>query len=52
MASLAGYAPDDRTARIMLSIVAEPGDAKVGRLLNRIGGAETIRLLDTDELMP
>lgn len=52
MASLADYAPDERTARIMLSIVAEPGDARVGRLLNRVGGAETIRLLDTDTAMP
>lgn len=52
MASLADYAPDDRTARVMLSIVAEPGDARVGRLLNRVGGVETIRLLDTDTAMP
>lgn len=52
MASLADYAPDERTARVMLSIVAEPGDARVGRLLNRIGGVETIRLLDTDTAMP
>lgn len=52
MASLADYAPDERTARIMLSIVAEPGDARVGRLLHRVGGVETIRLLDTDGPMP
>lgn len=52
MTSLVGYARDERAARIMLSIVAEPGDARVGRLLNRVGGAETIRLLDTGGPMP
>lgn len=52
MASLTDYAPDERTARVMLSMVAESGDARVGRLLARIGGVETIRLLDTDTAMP
>lgn len=53
MASLADYTPDERTARVMLSIIAEPADSRVGRLLGRVGAVETIRLLDTsDGAMP
>lgn len=53
MASLADYTPDERTARVMLSIIAEPADSRVGRLLGRVGAVETIRILDTsDGAMP
>lgn len=52
MAFLADYAADERTARVMLSMIAEPADANVGHLLHREGGLETLRLLDTDGPMP
>ena len=52
MAFLADYAESERTARVMLSMIAEPADANVGRLLRREGGIETLRLLDTDGPMP
>ncbi|GAA2089429.1 DNA-processing protein DprA [Brevibacterium salitolerans] len=52
MVALANYASDERTARVMLSMIVEPADANVGRLLRREGGIETLRLLDTDGPMP
>lgn len=52
MVSLADYAPDERTSRVMLSMLTEPDDANVGRLLRREGGIETLRLLDTDGPVP
>ncbi|GAA3847036.1 DNA-processing protein DprA [Brevibacterium ammoniilyticum] len=52
MASLADFADGERTARVVLSMVAEPADANVGRLLRREGGMETLRLLDADGPMP
>lgn len=47
MASLADYAPDEGTARVILSMIAEPANVTVGRLLQREGGIETLRLLET-----
>lgn len=52
MVSLADYARDERTARVMLSMILEPDDANVGRLLRREGGIETLRLLDAGGPMP
>ena len=52
MVSLADYAPDERTARVMLSMIAEPADVNVGRLLRHEGGIETLRLLDADGPVP
>lgn len=52
MVSLADYARDERTARVMLSMIVEPDDANVGRLLRREGGIETFRLLDMGGPMP
>lgn len=52
MVSLADYARDERTARVMLSMIVEPDDANVGRLLRREGGIETLRLLDAGGPMP
>ena len=37
MVALADYASDERTARVMLSMMAEPADRTVGRLLRREG---------------
>ncbi|MEX3564771.1 DNA-processing protein DprA [Micrococcus endophyticus] len=46
MVALADYASDERTARVMLSMMIEPADRTVGRLLRREGAVETLRLLD------
>lgn len=47
MASLADYAPDEGTARVILSMIAEPANVTVGRLLRQEGGIETLRALET-----
>ena len=51
MVALADYASDERTVRVMLSMMAEPADRTVGRLLRREGAVETLRLLDTGRSM-
>src|SRR5690606_12058773 len=52
MVALADYASDERTARVMLSMMIEPADRTVGRLLRREGAVETLRLLDAGGSMP
>ena len=52
MVALADYASDERMARVMLSMMIEPADRTVGRLLRREGAVETLRLLDTGGPMP
>lgn len=52
MAPLADYARDERTARAILTVIASPGDATVGRLLHREGGVEALRLLDSNRGIP
>ncbi|OYN92410.1 hypothetical protein [Parenemella sanctibonifatiensis] len=52
MVALANYASDERTARVMLSMMIEPADRTVGRLLRREGAVETLRLLDAGGPMP
>lgn len=52
MVTLADYASDERTARVMLSMIVEPDDANVGRLLRREEAVETLRLLDAGGPMP
>ena len=52
MAGIADLAPDERRARILLSILSEPDDAITGRVLAREGGIETIRLLEGDGAVP
>lgn len=52
MVALADYASDERTARVMLSMMIEPADRTVGRLLRREGAVETLRLLDAGGPMP
>ncbi|WP_300343896.1 DNA-processing protein DprA [Nesterenkonia sp.] len=46
MARLAEQVAGERQARMALSMIAEPGDAATGRLLHRVGGVETLRLLE------
>ena len=52
MVALADYTSDERTARVMLSMMIEPADRAVGRLLRREGAVETLRLLDAGGSMP
>ncbi len=41
MASLSGVARDERTARMVLSMLVEPNDPVTGRILARFGAVET-----------
>lgn len=52
MDSMAAQAHDDRTARIALVLFAEPDDPTTGRLVERVGAAETLRLLASDGAVP
>jgi len=52
MTNLTDLATDERTARMVLSMIAEPNDSTTGRLLTRVGAVETIRLLETDSMVP
>lgn len=52
VANLADLATDERTARMALSMIAEPNDSTTGRLLTRVGAVETIRLLEADSMVP
>lgn len=49
MAKLAEQAKGEQHARMMLSMIAEPDDAATGRVLHRVGGVETLRLLEDDQ---
>lgn len=49
MARLAEQAKGERQARMMLSMIAEPDDATTGRILHRVGGVETLRLLEDEQ---
>lgn len=52
MTSFTELAPDERAARMVLSMITEPDDAVTGRLLTRLGGLETLGLLDRDGKVP
>ena len=52
MPSLSEIAGDERTARMVLSMVVEPEDAVTGRLLATVGGVETLRLAESDGPVP
>ncbi|MFX4273305.1 DNA-processing protein DprA [Pseudarthrobacter sp. J1738] len=52
MDTITGLATDERSARILLTTISEPGDARTGTLLRRLGGVETLRLLDTETIAP
>ena len=43
---------DERTARMLLAVLSEPGDSVTGRMLNRLGAVETVGLLDRDDPAP
>lgn len=48
MAGLRNVAGDERTARMVLSMLLEPNDPMTGRVLARLGAVETLRLVDAD----
>ena len=52
MPSLSEIARDERTARMVLSMLVEPEDAVTGRLLATVGGVETLRLAESDIRAP
>lgn len=52
MSSLSEIAGDERTARMVLSMLVEPDDAVTGRLLATVGGVETLRLAESDSRVP
>ena len=52
MSGVAGLGVDERRARVVLALLAEPDDPVTGRLLRRLGAVETLGLLDTDTTVP
>lgn len=52
MAKLAERVHGEPTARALLTMFAEPADAETGRILARVGGIETLLLLESDEPVP
>lgn len=52
MASLVGQLQGERQARMALSMIAEPNDQLTGGLLRRVGGIETIRLIQDGDRVP
>lgn len=46
MTQLAEQVQGERAARMVLSMIADPNDAPTGRVLARVGGVETLRLID------
>lgn len=49
MGRLAEQVNGERQARMMLSMIAEPDDVITGRVLYRVGGVETLRLLEDEQ---
>lgn len=52
MSSLTDFAPDDRSARTLLSIVSAPNDKETGRLLANFGAVEVVNLIESDAGVP
>ncbi|UBH24007.1 DNA-protecting protein DprA [Micrococcus porci] len=52
MSGVAGLGVDERRARVVLALLAEPDDPVTGGLLRRLGAVETLGLLDTDTTVP
>ena len=45
-------ASDERTARIILAVASEPGDAVTGLMIRTVGASETVARVVADELPP
>ncbi|WP_297742112.1 DNA-processing protein DprA [uncultured Tessaracoccus sp.] len=52
MATVADQVRDERTARIMLSMIVDPDDPMTGKVVHWVGGRETLRLLESDLRVP
>lgn len=52
MPTLADLARDERSARMVLAIVAEPNHSSTGRLLANVGGIETVKLIANESSVP
>lgn len=52
MATVSEQVRDERTARIMLSMIADPDDVMTGVVVYQVGGVETLRLLESDLRVP
>lgn len=52
MSGVAGLGVDERRARVVLALLAEPDDPVTGGLLRRLRAVETLRLLDTNTTVP
>lgn len=52
MSAITDLAHDERTARMVLSILAEPDDPVTGRVLARVGAIETLQLVDDEGAVP
>jgi len=52
MPALAAFARDDRSARVLLSMIGTPGDIATGHLLAEVGAAELISIFDGDGPVP
>lgn len=52
MTNLSQAVQDERTARMVLSMIVEPDDAVTGRLLGDLGVRELFRLAEGDDVVP
>lgn len=50
MDTITELASDERTARIILATVSEPGDAVTGRMIRTVGATETVARVAADEV--
>jgi len=49
---LSDLAVDERRARMVLSMIAEPADTSTGRVLAEAGAVETLRLTEAEAPVP
>ena len=52
MPALTALATDDRSARVLLSMIGTPGDVATGKLLTEVGAVELISIADGDGPVP
>ena len=52
MSTIADLATDERTARILLSLLGEPDNVFTARLVRGVGAVETVRLVTSGEAAP
>ena len=52
MPALTALARDDRSARVLLSIIGTPADVATGKLLTEVGAAELISIAEGDGTVP